>query len=209
MQSKVITDYFSIDDELNIKYFTELINKYEVCVRSVDWGSKESQELRFRILAEIGELKGAKILDVGCGLADFYNWISKHGISVDYAGIDITAAMIEKAALRFPDLSLSVGNLLKDFPKTENKYDYIFASGIFYRRIKAPYEFFENMILQMYRLCAKGVALNSLSAWSSNKNGKEFYADPLKIMAMCKKITPKIIFRHDYLPNDFTIYLFK
>lgn len=197
------------EDDGICSYYTRLLKKFGVSARSLNWGSKKSQELRFRVLAEIGELKGAKILDVGCGLADFYNWLSKQGISAEYAGIDITAAMIENAILRFPDLSLSVGNLLKDFKKIESEYDYVFASGIFYRRIEAPYEFFENMVLKMYSLCVKGVAFNSLSAWSTKKNDKEFYADPVKIITICKKITKKFIFRHDYLPNDFTIYLCK
>ncbi len=197
------------EDNSICSYYTSLITEYGMCTRSLDWGSKKSQELRFKILVEIGELNGTKILDVGCGLADFYNWLNKHGISVEYTGIDITPAMIEKAALRFPDLSLSVGNLLKDYLKTQNEYDYVFASGIFYRRIEAPYEFFKNMILQMYKICTKGVAFNSLSAWSTKKNKKEFYADPIKIITICKKITKKVIFRHDYFPNDFTIYLCK
>jgi ubiquinone/menaquinone biosynthesis C-methylase UbiE len=197
------------EDHSICSYYTKLLTKYGISERSLDWGSIKSQEIRFKVLAEIGVLEGAKILDVGCGLADFYYWLCKRKVLVDYTGIDITPAMIEKAALRFPDLPLSVGNLLRDFPKTENEYDYVFACGIFYRRSEAAYEFFEDMILKMYRLCVKGVAFNSLSTWSTKKNVKEFYADPLKTMAMCKKITPKIIFKHNYLPNDFTIYLYK
>jgi ubiquinone/menaquinone biosynthesis C-methylase UbiE len=196
------------DDSISI-YYASLLMKYGISEHAVDWGSKESQELRFKILAEIGELSGTKILDVGCGLADFYSWLAEHGISVEYNGIDITAAMIKNAASRYPELSLSVGNLLNDFKINENEYDYVFASGIFYRRFEAPYRFFEDMISQMYRLCTKGVAFNSLSMWSAKKTAKEFYADPIKIITLCNKITHKIIFNHNYLPNDFTIYLYK
>jgi ubiquinone/menaquinone biosynthesis C-methylase UbiE len=200
---------WQLEDDSISSYYESLLTKYGVSEHAVDWGSKESQNLRFKILAEIGELSGTKILDVGCGLADFYDWLAERGISVEYNGIDITAAMIEKATSRFPDLSLSVGNLLKNNNINHNEYDYVFASGIFYRRFKAPYRFFEDMISQMYKLCAKGVAFNSLSTWSAKKTAKEFFADPIKIMTLCNKITHKIIFKHNYLPNDFTIYLYK
>ena len=200
---------WQLEDDTIDSYYTGLLKKYGISTQSLDWGGKNSQELRFRVFSEIGDLNGCSVLDVGCGLADFNKWLVKNGILVKYSGIDITAAMIEKAILRFPELSLSVTNLLTDFPGKENEFDYVFASGIFYRRSKGRYKFLEDMVRQMYRLCSIGMAFNTLSVWSKDKNGVEFYADPVKIIDVCKKITHKIIFRHDYLPNDFTICLFK
>ncbi len=37
----------------------------------VGWRSRENQELRFTDLTGIGDLKGKKILDLGCGLGCF------------------------------------------------------------------------------------------------------------------------------------------
>jgi hypothetical protein len=117
--------------------------------------------------------------------------------------------MVERAALRFPHLRLYVSNLLTDDLEKNNEYDYIFASGIFTFRTSASYKFVENMVLKMYGLCTKGLAFNSLSAWSLKKNVDEFYADPIKIINLCKKISKRVLFRHDYLPNDFSLYIYK
>src|SRR5262249_39481083 len=40
--------------------------------RALGWQSRGTQVRRFAVLAEIGPLAHTHVLDVGCGLADFY-----------------------------------------------------------------------------------------------------------------------------------------
>ena len=42
----------------------------------VGWGSVDSQEKRFRVLMEIGDLDNNSILDVGCGLGAFFDCVN-------------------------------------------------------------------------------------------------------------------------------------
>jgi hypothetical protein len=53
------------------------------------------------------------------------------------------------------------------------------------------------------------VAFNSLSAWATDQEAGEFYADPLRVVDFCRRITPRVVLRHDYHPRDFTVYLYK
>jgi 2-polyprenyl-3-methyl-5-hydroxy-6-metoxy-1,4-benzoquinol methylase len=55
--------------------------------KSLNWESQEGQELRFRILSEIGDLSHKKILDVGCGLGHFADWLQKCDIDFKYTGV--------------------------------------------------------------------------------------------------------------------------
>ena len=65
-------------DEKRIKkLYNNLFRKFKYSYKSLDWGSKKNQLLRFKILAEIGNLRGKKILDVGCGFGDFLFWLKK------------------------------------------------------------------------------------------------------------------------------------
>jgi hypothetical protein len=65
-------------------------------------------------------------------------------------------------------------------------------------------------IEKMFQLSKKGIAFNSLSTWSKKINKNEYYADPLELISAIKtKLSKKIIFRHDYLPNDFSLYVYK
>lgn len=87
--------------EKNITFYSALVEKYGINVKSLDWGSRESQELRFKILSQLTDLNAKSILDVGCGLGDLYGWLEKNNIKTNYKGIDITPKMIEKAKERF------------------------------------------------------------------------------------------------------------
>jgi hypothetical protein len=88
-------------------------------------------------------------------------------------------------------------------------YDYVFASGIFYRRQVEPWEFLQQAVTQMFACCRKGLAFNSLSTWFPEPEAGEFYADPVKTLEWCRSLTPRVALRHDYHPRDFTIYLSK
>lgn len=197
---------FKQDNDLNIHYYTELVNRYGIDVQSLNWGSSESQKLRFSILSQVGPLKGAKVLDVGCGLGDFYAWLEKNDIMAEYTGIDITPAMVENARQRFPKTRFEVFNLLEDGCDI---YDYVVASGIFTRRLREPITYLEKMIHRAYELARKAVAFNSLSSWATDQEANEFYANPLAVLGFCRTITPWVVMRHDYLPHDFTIYMYR
>ncbi|HPA64879.1 MAG TPA: class I SAM-dependent methyltransferase, partial [Spirochaetota bacterium] len=50
----------------------------------LDWESMEAQHSRFAVLSEYVPLSGKSLLDVGCGLADLYAFLTEHGIRTKY-----------------------------------------------------------------------------------------------------------------------------
>jgi SAM-dependent methyltransferase len=190
----------------DVSYYTDLVAKHGISHRALDWGSIASQKLRFEVLAGMGNLAGASILDVGCGTGDFWGWLNEAGLLCKYAGVDVTPAMIELARLRFPDLQFDTGSI-SQYPG--EAFDYVFASGIFAKRTREPFEFMCEHIVAMFERCRKGLAFNSLSTWGGHAEDGEFNADPEKAMEFCRTITPRLVLRHDYLPHDFTIYMYK
>jgi SAM-dependent methyltransferase len=127
---------------------------------------------------------------------------------VHYTGVDITPKMIEAARARFPEARFETQDVLSE-PWPAGSYDYVVSSGIFYRRKAEPFGFLQRMVAEMFRLCRRGVAFNSLSAWAANKDGDEFYADPVQTLGFCRGLTSRLALRHDYHPRDFTVFLYK
>jgi SAM-dependent methyltransferase len=192
-----------------VRCYTDLIEHYGVDVRAMNWASRESQQLRFSVLAQVGQLRGTRVLDVGCGMGDLFGWLKEAGVDVEYTGIDITPKMIETARERFPKENFEVKSLHDIQSEKTECYDYGIASGIFYYRQIEPFEFMKEMVTHLFRICNTAIAFNSLSAWATEKEGGEFYADPLETLTFCRTLTPWIVLRHDYHARDFTIYLYK
>lgn len=195
------------DDDQTIHRYTQLIEQYGVGPNALDWGSRESQELRFKILSAVAPLGDSEVLDLGCGQGDFFCWLDREGINVRYRGVDITPGMIEIAQRRFPLAHFDIRNALID--PLGGPYDYVVASGLFAYRQTDPMEFLRRSVAVMYRSARFAVAFNCLSDWGTDKVVGEFYADPLAVVRLCREFSPWIILRHDYHPRDFTIYLYK
>ena len=195
---------FEADDRRNVGFYTDLVAQHGVHPHSLNWGSAESQRLRFEVLGEAGLRAGQSVLDVGCGLGDFYGWIRERGLEVDYRGVDLTPRMIEVARSRFPEGHFDVLNVLE---AEVAPADFVVASGIFYLRQHEPIVFMQQVLTRLFALCRRTVAFNTLSAWSPDADANEFYADPLRTLEFCRSLTPWVALRHDYHPRDFTIYL--
>ncbi|MCW5300589.1 GNAT family N-acetyltransferase [Herbaspirillum lusitanum] len=196
------------DDQLNIDYYAAQAKLYGVDSRSLNWGSRQSQQLRFRVLTEVAPLVGRRILDVGCGLGDLYDWLLTQDVAVEYAGVDIVPKFISMAQERFGAQYFSVRNLL-DEANDIAPADIVVASGIFAKRQGNPMGFLQTMVTAMFARAGVAVAFNSLSSAAKNKEAGEFYADPVETFRFCRTLTPWVSLRQDYHANDFTIYLYK
>jgi len=198
-----------IETEKVKKIYSNLFKKNKDSYLSLNWGSKESQYLRFKVLSYIDKLENKSILDVGCGLGDFYLWLNKNMINTDYLGIDITETFIKSAINKYgKDLFVCDNFLLDDVFKNKT-FDYVFASGIFATYTKEPISIYKKYITRMWDLANEGVGFNSLSSWTNEKDDSEYYADPNEIINLCRKFTNKIVLKHNYHPRDFTIFLYR
>lgn len=196
------------DNKLNVEYYSQLYERFGDSPLALDWGSVQSQEGRFRVLASVGNLEGARILDVGCGLAHFYDWLKRQDIRVNYTGVEMTPALAEQAALRFPDARIICADF-QSFAAPPESFDFVFASGIFAHRHSGPERYLEASVEKMFGLCCRGVAFNSLSGWALERSSGEFHADPVAVLGFCRRLTCRLGFRHDYHPHDFTVFLYR
>jgi SAM-dependent methyltransferase len=187
-------------------YYANLLRQHGPTPLALDWGGRASQEKRFGVLAAIAPLHGTRVLDVGCGLADFYDFLQRRGIDVGYTGHDLNPEAIAQARERYPALRLEAGDLM-DLADSK-AFDYVFASGLFYLRQASPWEYLEASVRKLFGLSRRGLAFNSLSTLAPRRDASEFYADPARVLAFCLTLTPHVTLRHDYLPNDFTCYLY-
>jgi SAM-dependent methyltransferase len=198
------------DVDIAIEHFDGCLHRYGHTVRALGWGSKESQRKRFEALAGLADLKGKRILDVGCGFGDFYGYLVEEGIVLQrYLGSDINENMIRMASGHYPDAEFRMLDILSE--PCEEEFEYVLASGIFALNSPTWTTFVHKMLSKMFSMASEGIAVNFLSGHTSGKKFPESrYPYPDDIIGfVVQHLTNRFVVRHDYLPNDFTLYLLK
>jgi len=62
---------------------------------------------------------------------------------------------------------------------------------------------------RMFSWARVGIAVNFLSARSPRPAPGRLYIDPARVLSMALEISPAVRRNHNYLPNDFTVYLYR
>jgi len=195
------------DKKETIKRYEGRLEKYGVSMKTLGWKDKKQQYLRFHVLSQIDELNNSSILDIGCGFGNYYKYLIGLGLSVNYTGYDISPKLIEIAKKKNLGAKFEIKDILRD--KIENKFDYVFSSGVLNARLSNNERFAKNMIRKMFQIAKKGIAVNMMTDYVDFKERHLYYYSPEKIFSFCKKLTRWVVLRHDYPLYEFTIYLLK
>lgn len=87
------------------------------------------QNIRFSNLLKPLLLENSSLHDVGCGICDLYEYLSRRNESLDYSGTEIVPEMVDLARAKYPELTISMRDILAK--NTIDRYDYVVQSGVF------------------------------------------------------------------------------
>lgn len=174
-------------------------------VESLGWSSEDAQQIRFKVLTEIGIENSDSVLDVGCGYGDF-----SFNVGGRYLGIDLREHAIEVAKQKYNFRKFEQGDI---FGVSED-FDWVIASGIFCFKYDEWEQDTLKTIKKMYELSNKGIAVNFLSACDNPDSldmpsGMKYVEPGFLIDKIASKVCNKFTLRHDYELKDFTVYFYK
>ena len=200
-------------------YWDRNVEEYGDSTRAVEWGSRSSQRRRFEILCEIlPRERPFSVLDVGSGLGDILDFIGIwHGQPWAYTGVDISPRMVELARAKHPDLIPSrnpVTFRVHDMAEPlGGRFDYVILSGTLNKRIGSEdeqYDWAYRVLGNCWLRARKGMAFNMLSTRAGELKVRSSFAyDPSRILGRCLGLTPRLVLRHDYMPHDFTVHMYR
>lgn len=173
--------------------------------KALHWITQGDQERRFAALAQIANLSGCSILDVGCGVGDLYYFLLKKFSNFKYTGIDIVPDMIFEAAQKYPNVEF----LTADIFSIEKNFDYVLCSGALTYHVSGGRQFYYDMIAHMFYLANKGVAFNMLDAELHTTDRDYLSYRWSEVREVCQQLTGNYKIVTGYEPGDFTVWLYK
>lgn len=172
---------------------------------SLSWSSKQAQEIRFKILCEVGDLNDKSVLDVGCGIGDLYGYLKDNKIKVNYLGIDLVPELIKAARGKYPPAKFGAKDI---FSFSDNSFDYVIASGILSFCIPDYREKYLALISKMFAVSKIALVFNMLSKNGPAKGDLLITWDCHEIEKFCQTLTPNVKIIKGYTDDDFTIFLY-
>lgn len=174
---------------------------------ALGWKEEASQRVRFEVLAQIGDMNGLSVLDLGCGHGDLRAFLGEKYPEIRYAGIDQMEEFLDVATAKYghlPDTTFYLGDCwTAELPNM----DYVLACGLLAYRNSNP-GFIYRMIDKLFASSRLGLGFNLLKN-VKDPDGILVNYDPQEILSYCKTLTPKVVLREGYAVDDFTIFMYQ
>ena len=179
--------------------------------KALTWSGVGRQNLRFSMLTRIGDIEDQSILDIGCGFADLYGFLVKQGWNGKYTGIDIVEEYLQVAREKHPGIDVRLLDLYED--DLDEKFGYVFSCGVFNERIFDSVDdqnaYVQLMIQKMFSISEIGVAIDFQTSYVDFQHERGYHPPPEHIFGFCKKLSKRVALRHDYMPYEYMVYIYK
>ncbi|MFZ6011718.1 MAG: class I SAM-dependent methyltransferase [Bacteroidota bacterium] len=189
-------------------YHRQSIQDTQDPARQLGWTNLEAQQKRFEALCHFPQLDGKVVLDVGCGTGDLKVFLDERYRHVTYLGIDHLPEFVNRARQRFDGVANTFFMQADFITDGLPEVDYVFASGaLSYQTNDMLFPY--SILMKLYSRARRGVAFNLLddsnfvsSDWLKAYNRNEVFQFSQNLASRAELIT-------GYLPDDFTILMFK
>ena len=166
-----------------------------------------SQFLRFECFAGRHALAGASILDVGCGVGDLYGHLQASGVACEYLGVDLSAAMIERARQKYPGARFAVADPLAWEPP--GSFDYTVSIGIHNVACAGAAAMLRAVTRRQFELARVASHVSVLTDRHAGFGPGVQAWRAEELLGLALELTPYVRLHHDYLPHDMAVTLYR
>ena len=207
-QSAISSAYFD--------HYSKTFREHGPNAAGVDWRIEEHAEIRYAMMLKVFDGvprdKPISILDVGCGYGGLLDFSKRHGIALEYTGIDIVPEMVQHGRDRHPEARFIVGDFLTASDIQEN--DYVVCNGIMTLKLSASIidmnQYCSALIRKMFSVCTVGIAFNMMTNRVNFMVENLSYRSPVEILSFClSEISGKVRLDHAYPRYEFTTYAYR
>ena len=199
------------DVQTVVERYTRRFVEFGYDPRTLGW-DKGKQMLRFGVLTSQIELRGKRILDIGCGFGDLNKLLCERcGDEYRYLGVDLVPNLIEQGRERFggPGVEFLCGDFLA--MELDGEFDYAVASGMFNFKLANAdnYKFIQAVMTKAFAVCCEGFAFDFLSDKVDFQHEHTFHSSPAHILSLAYNLSRNVVLRNDCMPFEFAIFVNK
>lgn len=188
------------------EYYQRRFARFGHTAKAVGWTSAATQKARFDLFLSQIDFSEKRVLDLGCGLGDFYHVLKKNVPTATYIGIDRLPFFIEQAQTAYPEGTFITSDIHAF--QLETPVDIIVASGVCNHLQADNYANVTAIVQQCRRLCSGTLLLSMLSSKcpvDQQYVDDFFYFDPEIVREICHENFGKSRIVDGILENDFSI----
>ena len=178
------------------EYFDGLAKEHHRNAKTSDASEIDALEARWRVMT-YPIAKESTVLDVGCGWGGFGEWLKLYKPDAVYTGVDVSA----KAIAQTRKLAAWHGDILDI---NVFRWDYVVGQGLFYKQ--KDFATCLAILDKMWELATKAVVITTIL---EGQEGELSFNIPFLLTWVQGLGCEKWTLRHDYLPNDVCLYLYK
>ncbi|MBK6294389.1 MAG: class I SAM-dependent methyltransferase [Rhodoferax sp.] len=192
-------------------YYSDKIARHGPTPLGVDWSCQPTQEMRFVQLLKVCDfVQPFSLNDIGCGYGALLHYLKKRHrrASIDYLGVDLSAAMITQAKRLFGKQPLTAFEAACHGTRVAH---YSVASGIFNVKLDQTHDVWEQFIAdtlqQMNSTSLRGFAVNFLAPTRRTPARPElYYAAPQQWRTYCEQaLGARVELVCDYGMREYTL----
>jgi hypothetical protein len=200
------------------KHYDECFQKYGDNNLGVDWPNYEDTLTRHQVMFELitskeqSHITNNTLLDFGCGLSHFYEWIQTQTNQPKYSGLDINEGFYNTSKNKYPDLNFYHSDILvnDDIPV----FDYIICNGTFTEKRDLTQDemmnFFTLVLKKLWDKTNKGIAFNVMSKIVDWERDDLFHVSMDELGWFLKNnLSRNFVIRNDYGLYEYTVYVYK
>jgi SAM-dependent methyltransferase len=159
----------------------------------LEYKNAETQQAMFKHAADKFDLRGKRVLDVGCGLGYFKKYLDDSSAGcTSYQGIDLSEKMVAGARQRFGNF-FERRDIFKQ-PFQENEFGVVFLISVLgYPVTDDPFAYMASLLRELYRVARVGLVFTHLAP-GRRAEDSDFTVAPDVMREWCvKELSPNVV----------------
>jgi biotin carboxylase len=197
-------------DEIQvIERYQTRIAEHGLGLASLNSGSQEKQLLRCQVHHTALRSENPAILDIGCGLAQFLQYLEESKVACRYTGYDLVPEYVAECGRLYPCARFEQRNVLTE--GIDGLYDTIVLSQVLNNRYRQSdnVRVMKRMLELAFAHARMSVSVDMLSSYADRQSPDLFYYSAEEMLGFARTLTRRVLLRHDYRPFEFCVQLFR